>query len=164
MVRFKQELNERVQIVVDYIICWIMMVDMQVCFLDVMKFLIIDVMFLVLCEVYVFDDQKEVVYVGENFVLVDDCVILELCIFVKFFDILDIQLNEVVLDLGVGLGYLIVVLVYIVDFVVGVEVYFELVIDVQVILLEQGVDNVVIMEGLLNEGVEKFGFYDVVIL
>jgi protein-L-isoaspartate(D-aspartate) O-methyltransferase len=141
-----------------------MMVDTQVRPSDVTKFPIIDAMLSVPREAYVPDDQKEAAYVGENLALAGDRVILEPRTFAKLLDILDIQPNEVVLDLGAGLGYSTAVLAHIADFVVGVEAHSELATDAQATLSEQGVDNAAIMEGPLNEGAEKSGPYDVVIL
>jgi protein-L-isoaspartate(D-aspartate) O-methyltransferase len=141
-----------------------MMVDTQVRPSDVTKFPIIDAMLSVPREAYVPDDQKEAAYVGENLALAGDRVILEPRTFAKLLDILDIQPNEVVLDLGAGLGYSTAVLAHIADFVVGVEAHSELATDAQATLSAQGVDNAAIMEGPLNEGAEKSGPYDVVIL
>ena len=140
------------------------MVDTQVRPSDVTKFPIIDAMLAVPREDFVPEDEKEAAYIGENLKLTEDRVILEPRTFAKLLDILNIQPNEVVLDLGAGLGYSTAILAHIAEFVVGVESYTNLASDAQSNLSGKGVDNAAILEAPLTEGAEKSGPYDVVIL
>ena len=82
-----------------------MMVDTQVRPSDVTKFPIIDAMLQVPREVYVPRDKQEAAYIGENVEIAPGRVVLEPRTLAKMLDALDIQPDEMVLDLGCGLGY-----------------------------------------------------------
>ncbi|WP_368187207.1 protein-L-isoaspartate O-methyltransferase [Aestuariibius sp. HNIBRBA575] len=141
-----------------------MMVDTQVRPSDVTKFPIIDAMLSVPRELYVPSDKREAAYIGENVDLGDGRVVLEPRTLAKMLDGLDVQPDEVVLDLGCGLGYSTALLASLSEFVVGVESDSERAEEGQQILSEQGVDNAAIVEGVLAEGAAKSGPYDVIVL
>ncbi|TMV77427.1 methyltransferase domain-containing protein, partial [Thioclava sp. BHET1] len=79
----------------------------------------------------------------------------------KMLDILDIQRDELVLDLGVGLGYSSAIISHLAEAVVAVEVDEALAAEAQAALSAQGVDNVAVVCGPLGEGAPKHGPYDV---
>ncbi|RYG90934.1 protein-L-isoaspartate O-methyltransferase [Loktanella sp. IMCC34160] len=141
-----------------------MMVDTQVRPSDVTKFPIIDAMLSVPRELYVPADKREAAYVGENLSLGGNRVVLEPRTFAKMLDALDIQPDEVVLDLGCGLGYSTAVLARIAEFVVAVEEDETRADEAQTALSENGVDNAAVTTGPLTEGAAKSGPYDVIIV
>lgn len=140
------------------------MVDTQVRPSDVTKFPIIDAMLSIAREEYVPDGKREAAYVGENIALDENRVILEPRTLAKMLDALDIQPDELVLDLGCGLGYSAAVLASLSDFVIAVEEDERRANEAQEILSEQGVDNVAVVAGPLAEGNEKNGPYDVIMV
>ncbi len=148
---------------VDYSNRRTMMVDTQVRPSDVTKFPIIDAMLSVPREVYVPDQLREAAYMGEHVVLSADRVVLEPRTFAKMLEVLDVQPDHTVLDLGCGLGYSTAVLARLADFVAGVEDDEDLANEAQSILSENGVDNAAVMAGDLTEGAAKSGPYDVII-
>lgn len=140
------------------------MVDTQVRPSDVTKFPIIDAMLSIAREEYVPDGKREAAYVGENIALDENRVILEPRTLAKMLDALDIQPDELVLDLGCGLGYSAAVLASLSDFVIAVEEDERRANEAQEILSAQGVDNVAVVAGPLAEGNEKNGPYDVIMV
>lgn len=139
------------------------MVDTQVRPSDVTKFPIIDAMLSVPRELYVPSNMREAAYVGQNTDLGGGRVILDPRTFAKLLESADVQPDEVVLDLGCGLGYSTAVLAHLADFVVAVEADADQADEAQATLSEQGLDNAAVMTGALAEGAAKSGPYDVVI-
>lgn len=141
-----------------------MMVDTQVRPSDVTKFPIIDAMLSVPREEFVPDAKREAAYMGENVDLGDGRVVLEPRTLAKMLDALDIQPDEMVLDLGCGLGYSAAVLARLADFVVAVESNEAMAAEAQTGLSEFGADNVAVIAGEPAEGNAKNGPYDVIIV
>ncbi|UWP93001.1 protein-L-isoaspartate O-methyltransferase [Aliiroseovarius crassostreae] len=141
-----------------------MMVDTQVRPSDVTKFPIIDAMLSVPREDFVPDAKREAAYMGENIDLGGGRVVLEPRTLAKMLDALDIQSDELVLDLGCGLGYSAAVLARLADFVVAVESDESMASDAQSNLSEFGADNVAVIQGEPSEGNAKNGPYDVIIV
>lgn len=141
-----------------------MMVDTQIRPSDVTKFPIIDAMLSVPREAYVPAGREEAAYVGENFELGGGRVMLEPRTLAKTLDALEITGDELVLDLGCGLGYSAAVIAHMAEAVVAVEEDEGLARDAEATLAEQGVDNVAVLAGALAEGAAKHGPYDVVVL
>ncbi len=142
----------------------VMMVDTQVRPSDVTKFPIIDAMLTVPRETFVPDDKREAAYVGENLALAPGRVVLEARTLAKLLDALDVQPDELVLDVGCGLGYSAAVIARLAETVVAVEEDERLAADAQRILSEEGVDNAVVVTGSLAEGSAKCAPYDVITL
>lgn len=140
----------------------VMMVDTQVRPSDVTKFPIIDAMLSVPREVYVPDDRREAAYVGENLAIGAGRVMLEARTLAKLLDALDIQPDELVLDLGCGLGYSAAVIAHLADTVVAVEQDEAMAADAQRLLSEEGVDNALVIAGPLVTGAPKHAPYDVI--
>ncbi|OZA00321.1 MAG: protein-L-isoaspartate O-methyltransferase [Rhodobacterales bacterium 17-64-5] len=140
------------------------MVDTQVRPSDVTKFPIIDAMLTVPREVYVPDDRREAAYVGENLNLRAGRVMLEARTLAKLLDALDIQPDEMVLDVGSGLGYSAAVIARLADTVIAVEEDESLASDAGRLLSEEGVDNALVVAGPLAQGSAKHAPYDVIIL
>ena len=140
------------------------MVDTQVRPNDVTKFPIIAAMLDVRREVFVPSARREAAYVGGNLDLGAGRVMLEPRTQAKMLDALDIQPDELVLDLGCGLGYSAAVLAHLAEAVVAVEEVESLSSEAQSILSGQGVDNVAVIEGPLAQGSAKHGPYDVIVI
>ncbi|AZL60723.1 protein-L-isoaspartate O-methyltransferase [Tabrizicola piscis] len=139
----------------------VMMVDTQVRPSDVTKFPIIDAMLSVPRELYVPSDRREAAYVGENLDIGPGRVVLEARTLAKLLDALDIQPDELVLDLGCGLGYSAAVIARLADTVVAVEEDATQAADAQRLLSEEGVDNALVIAGPLVNGAAKHAPYDV---
>jgi len=141
-----------------------MMVDTQVRPADVTKFPIIDAMLAVAREAFVPRHLREAAYVGENIDLGGGRVVLEPRTLAKMLDALDIRANELVLDLGCGLGYSSAVAARMAEAVVAVEENADLAEEARSILSERGADNVIVHEGPLAEGAAEHGPYDVIMI
>lgn len=141
-----------------------MMVDTQIRPSDVTKFPIIEAMLNVPREEFVPADKTEAAYVGENVGLGGGRVVLEPRSLAKMLDALDIQGDELVLDLGCGLGYSAAVIARMAEAVVAVEEDQTLAEEAQAALARVGADNVVLHTGALAEGAAEHGPYDVIML
>lgn len=141
-----------------------MMVDTQVRPSDVTKFPIIDALLNVPREAFVPANRRETAYVGENIDLGAGRVVLEPRTLAKMLDALSLQSDEIVLDIGCGLGYSSAVMARMVEAVVAVEEDAQMAADAQSALSEFGADNAVVIEAPLAEGAAKHGPYDVIIL
>jgi len=141
-----------------------MMVDTQIRPSDVTKFPIIEAMLSVPREEFVPADKIDSAYVEENVDLGGSRVVLEPRTLAKMLDALDIQADELVLDLGCGLGYSSAVMARMAEAVVAVEDDEARADEAQAALSRAGADNVAVHVGALAEGAAKHGPYDVVVL
>ena len=140
------------------------MVDTQIRPSDVTKFPIIEAFLSVPREKFVPDGKREAAYIGENFKIGQSRVILEPRTLAKLLDALDICNDELVLDIGPGLGYSSAVISPMAEVVIAVEDDSSMAIEAEEILTEVGADNVVIQIGKLEDGAPEHGPYDVIIL
>ena len=140
------------------------MVDTQIRPSDVTKFPIIEAFLSVPREKFVPDGKREAAYIGENFKIGQSRVILEPRTLAKLLDALDIHNDELVLDIGPGLGYSSAVISPMAEVVIAVEDDSSMAIEAEEILTEVGADNVVIQIGKLEDGAPEHGPYDVIIL
>ena len=140
------------------------MVDTQVRPSDVTKFPIIDALLNVPREKFVPDGKREAAYIGENLGIGPSRVILEPRTLAKLLDILDIQNNELVLDIGSGLGYSSAVISRMAELVIAVEQDKGFATEAEETLSEVGADNVVVQVNKLEDGAPQHGPYDVIIL
>ena len=148
----------------DYANRRMIMVDTQVRPSDVTKFPIIDAMLEIPREDFVPDRLREAAYVGENLSLPGGRTMLEPRTLAKMLDALNIQPDQVVLDLGCGLGYSTALAARLADFVVGVEDDADRAEEAQSNLSEYGIDNAAVMLGPLAEGAAKSAPYDVIVM
>ncbi|MBT8457176.1 MAG: protein-L-isoaspartate O-methyltransferase [Rhodobacteraceae bacterium] len=148
----------------DYAARRIMMVDTQVRPSDVTKFPIIEAMLTVPREAFVPSGRREAAYVGENLALGGGRVMLEPRTLAKMLDALDIQPDELVLDIGPGLGYSSAVIARLAEAVVAVEEDEDLASEAETALSEAGADNVALVQGALANGAAKHGPYDVIVV
>ncbi|SEP19174.1 protein-L-isoaspartate(D-aspartate) O-methyltransferase [Salinihabitans flavidus] len=138
------------------------MVDTQVRTADVTKFPIIEAMLSVPREAFVPRAKREMAYVGENLPFDTDRVLLDPRTFAKMLDALNIQSDDLVLDIGSGLGYSAAVIARMAEAVVAVEDDEDRVSEAQSILAEHDADNVIMHFGPLQEGAAEHGPYDVI--
>ena len=140
------------------------MVDTQIRPSDVTKFPIIDSFLSVPREKFVPDGKREAAYIGENLQIGQSRVILDPRTLAKLLEALDVQKDELVLDIGTGLGYSSAVISLIAEVVIAVEDDSSLASEAEEILSEIGADNVVVQVSKLKYGAPEHGPYDVVIL
>lgn len=148
----------------DYTALRTTMVDTQVRPSDVTKFPVIEAMLTVPREAFVPRDQRDAAYIGEHVSLGDGRVVLDPRVLAKMLDVADIRRDELVLDIGSGLGYSAAVIARMAEAVVAVEDDADRVAEAQSTLAEQGVDNVIMHEGALTEGAADHGPYDAILL
>lgn len=138
------------------------MVDTQVRPSDVTKFPIIDAMLTVPREAFVPLDKREAAYVGENLEIGGGRVVLDPRTLAKMLDALDIQPDELVLDLGCGLGYSTAVMARLADAVIGLEEDEGLAAEAQRNLSAEGMDNAAVVVGPLAGGDARHAPFDVI--
>ncbi len=141
-----------------------LMVDTQVRPSDVTEFPIIDAMLSVPREAFVPRDRAEVAYAGDHVPLGDGRVVLDPRTFSKMLETLDLGRDDLVLDVGMGLGYSSAVIARIAEAVVGLEDDSERAEEAQTILSEHDADNVVVQTGALHVGAPENGPYDAIIV
>lgn len=139
-----------------------MMVDTQIRPSDVTKYPIIDAMLKVAREEFVPGALRDTAYADDNLDLGGGRVILEPRTLAKMLEVLDIQGDELVLDIGSAYGYSAAVMARMAEAVVAVEDDAERAEEAQNILPEQGADNVIVHQGPLTEGAPEHGPYDVI--
>ena len=132
------------------------MVDTQIRPADVTKFPIIDAMLQVRREAFVPDHLRETAYADAILDLGHGRMILEPRTFAKMLDAVDIQGNELVLDLGCGLGYSSAVIGKLSEAVVAI-------VENEVMAAE-GCLNVAVVQGILTEGAAQHAPFDVIVV
>ena len=148
----------------DYTALRTTMVDTQVRPSDVTKYTVIEAMLSVPREVFVPNESRDAAYIGEHITLDRARVILDPRTLAKMLDGLDIQKDELVLDVGSGLGYSAAVIARMAEAVIAVEDDEARAAEAQNLLAEQGVDNAVVHTGALTEGAAEHGPYDVIVV
>jgi protein-L-isoaspartate(D-aspartate) O-methyltransferase len=141
-----------------------MMVDTQIRPSDVTKFPIIDAMLTVPRELFVPNGRREAAYVGENLDLGDGRVLLEPRTLAKMLDALNVEPDDLVLDVGCGLGYSSAVLARMAEAVVALEEDEHMASEAEGALAEVGADNAAVVTGALAAGAPQHGPYDAIIL
>lgn len=141
-----------------------MMVDTQIRPSDVTKFPVIAAMLDVPRERFVPADRRQAAYAGENLPVATGRVLIEPRTLAKMLDALDIQPTDLVLDIGVGLGYSAAVMAKMADAVIAVEENDTLASEAETALAEVGADNAIVVNAPLTQGAAKHGPYEVIIL
>ncbi len=148
----------------DYAARRTMMVDTQVRPSDVTKFPIIAAMLASPKEAFVPDAKREVAYVGESIDLGSGRVVLEPRTMAKMLEAADIQADDLVLDIGCGLGYSSAIIAQLSEAVVALEEDAEMAKEAERLLGENNVDNAFVFQGPLTGGAAKHGPYDVIVI
>jgi len=140
------------------------MVDTQVRPSDVTKYTIIDAMLSVPREAFVPDNKRTQAYVGEHVEIGAGRVVLDPRVLAKMLDALDLKDDELVLDLGCGLGYGAALLSRMAEAVIGVEEDAGLATEAQARLADKGADNVVVETSTISKGAAAHGPYDAILI
>lgn len=140
------------------------MVDTQVRPSDVTRFSIIEAMLNVPRESFVPPSQREAAYAGENIHLGGGRVVLEPRTIAKMLEAANIQPNELVLDVGAGLGYSSALMARLAEAVVALEEDEDMAREAESVLSDIGADNVAVVTGTLAGGAAKHGPYDVIVI
>ncbi|MBO9406823.1 protein-L-isoaspartate O-methyltransferase [Shimia sp. R9_1] len=140
------------------------MVDTQVRPSDVTKYTVIEALLEVPREAFVPTGQRAAAYADTCVTLDWGRVVLDARTFAKMLDALDIQNEELVLDIGTGLGYSSAVIARMAEAVIAVEDDETRASEAQTTLSEQGADNAIVHTGALAEGAAEHGPYDVILL
>ncbi len=148
----------------DYTALRTTMVDTQVRPSDVTKYPVIEALLAVPREVFVPRDSRHAAYVGEHIPLDKSRVVMDPRVLAKMLDGLDIQPDELVLDIGSGLGYSAAVIARLAEAVIAVEDDEARAEEAQGLLVEQGVDNAVVHCAALTEGAPEHGPYDAILM
>jgi len=140
------------------------MVDTQIRPADVTKFPIIEAMLQVRREVFVPDNLNETAYADAILDLGHGRVILEPRTFAKMLDAVDIQGNELVLDIGCGLGYSSAVIGKFSEAVVSIEENEAMAAEAEANLAAEGCLNVAVVQGSLAQGAAQHAPFDVIVV
>ena len=140
------------------------MVDTQIRPADVTKFPIIDAMLQVRREFFVPDHLNETAYADAILDLGHGRVILEPRTFAKMLDAVDIQGNELVLDIGCGLGYSSAVIGKFSEAVVSIEENEAMAAEAEANLAAEGCLNVAVVQGSLAQGAAQHAPFDVIVV
>ncbi|WP_347823686.1 protein-L-isoaspartate O-methyltransferase [uncultured Planktomarina sp.] len=140
------------------------MVDTQIRPADVTKFPIIEAMLQVRREVFVPDHLNETAYADAILDLGHGRVILEPRTFAKMLDAVDIQGNELVLDIGCGLGYSSAVIGKFSEAVVSIEENEAMAAEAEANLAAEGCLNVAVVQGSLAQGAAQHAPFDVIVV
>jgi len=138
------------------------MVDCQVRPSDVTKYPIIAALLDVPREAFVPADKRDVAYAGEHIMLENGRVVMDPRVLSKMLDFLDISPDELVLDLGAGLGYSTAVIAKMAEAVVAVEEDADMAAEAEASFADHSVDNAAMVTGPIAEGAPKHGPYDVI--
>ena len=139
------------------------MVDSQIRPSDVTKFPIIKAMLEIPREDFVPENKRETAYIGAHLELGYDRFLLDPRILAKMLDSLNIRKNELVLDVGAGLGYSCAIIAAMAEVVIALEEVEEFSQKSEENLSNYSVDNVVNVNGPLIHGFAKYGPYDAII-
>jgi protein-L-isoaspartate(D-aspartate) O-methyltransferase len=140
------------------------MVDCQVRPSDVTRYPIILAMLDVPREAYVPAALRPVAYLGEHVPLGDRRVVLDPRVFAKMLDAIDIGPTDLVLDVGVGLGYSAAVIARMAEAVIALEEDAAMAAEAEATLAAHGVDNAVVETRPLGAGVPEHGPYDAIVV
>ena len=140
------------------------MVDTQVRPSDVTKFPIIDAMLSVPREDFVPADKRDAAYADAHVDLGAGRVVMDPRTLAKMLEAVDIQPDELVLDVGAGLGYSSALAGRLGEAVIALEDDEDRVAAASGLLAEAGIDNAAAVHGTLAEGAAKHGPYDVILV
>ncbi|WP_185802986.1 protein-L-isoaspartate O-methyltransferase family protein [Pontivivens nitratireducens] len=140
------------------------MVDCQIRPSEVTRYPIIQAMLTVPREQYLPSEAQAIAYMGEHVDIGGGRVCLDPRVLAKLIDALAIQPDDLVLDIGCGLGYSTAIIANIAEAVVALEEDEALAEEAAATLSAQGVDNAVVEKGPLVGGAPSHGPYDVIII
>jgi protein-L-isoaspartate(D-aspartate) O-methyltransferase len=148
----------------DYATLRTTMVDTQIRPSDVTRFPVIDAFLKVPRELFVPQGRRFAAYAGENIEIAPGRVVLDPRTLAKMLELLDVEPDDLVLDVGTGLGYSAAILSRLAEAVVAVEEDEDLAREAETALAEAEALNVAVVTGPLTEGAPAHGPYDAIIL
>ena len=148
----------------DYTTLRTTMVDTQIRPADITKFPIIEAMLKVRREMFVPDQMRQTAYTDSIVYLGGDRIVLDPRSFGKMLDAVNIQGDELVLDIGSGLGYSAAVIGKVCEAVVALEEDDDMASNSETILATEGCLNVAVLQGTLSEGAAKHAPFDVIVI
>ena len=128
------------------------MVDCQIRTADVTNYSILKAFSRVAREKFVPDDASSIAYCETNIHLGEDRYLLEPRIFAKMLELLKVNSNDLILDIGCGFGYSSAIISEMAELVISLEEKFFFK-SAQKLLLEASADNTIVYEGKLSEGI-----------
>ena len=140
------------------------MVDTQIRPSDVTSYPIIAAMLAVPRELFVPDALREAAYADECLDLGNGRELLAPRTFARMLEALSVGPEDLVLDVGCGLGYSTAVIARMAQAVVGVEEDAAMAAEAEPLLAEIGADNAIIHAGPLAAGAAGHGPYDAIII
>ena len=140
------------------------MVDTQIRPSDVPRFPVIDAFLRIPREAFVPDGRQEAAYVEENLPIAPGRVMLEPRTLAKLVDALALGPEDLVLDVGSGLGYSAAILSRLAGTVVALESDDEMAREAEAALTRHGLDNAALVTGPLAEGAARHGPYDAILI
>ncbi len=140
------------------------MVDTQVRPSDVTSFQVLDAMLSVPRELFVPTERRDAAYAGTHVGLGPGRVVLAPRTLAKLLQVAEIQPDELVLDVGAGLGYSSALAASMAEAVIALEEDADLAREAERALSEASADNVAVINGNLVDGASKHGPYDVVLV
>lgn len=141
-----------------------MMVDTQIRPSDVTRFPVIDAFLRIPREAFVPEGRQEAAYVEENLPLGQGRVMLEPRTLAKLVDALALGPEDLVLDVGSGLGYSAAILSRLAGTVVALEEDEDMAREAEAALSQRGLDNAAVVTGPLSGGAPKHGPYDAILI
>lgn len=129
------------------------MVDCQIRTADVTNYSILKAFSKVAREKFVPDGTSSIAYGETNIHLGKDRYLLEPRIFAKMLELLKVNSNDLILDIGCGFGYSSAIISEMAELVISLEddFFFK---TAQQKLLEASADNTIVYEGKLSEGIK----------
>ena len=140
------------------------MVDCQIRPSDVTLYPVIEAMLSIPREDFVPAELREVAYIGDHLPLASRRVVLDPRVMGKMLDALAIQPNELVLDVGAGLGLSAALVAHLAEAVIALEEGETMAKEAEALLASHDVDNAIVEIGTLSEGAPKHGPYDAIII
>jgi protein-L-isoaspartate(D-aspartate) O-methyltransferase len=140
------------------------MVDRQVRPSDVTRYPIIEALLRVPREDFVPQALRPVAYLGEHVPLGPGRVLLDPRVFAQMLDALDLGPDDLVLDVGCGLGYSTVVIARLAEAVIALEEDPAMAGEAEAQLTAHGADNAVVEQGPLAAGIARHGPFDAIII
>lgn len=140
------------------------MVDCQVRPSDVTRYPIISAMLAVPREHFVPPALRQVAYAGDHLDIAPGRVLLDARTFAKLIDSMDVGSDDLVLNIGAGLGYGAAVLGHLAAAVIALEDDPDRAEEAAANLAQADVMNVVVEQGPLNEGAPTHGPYDAIVI
>jgi protein-L-isoaspartate(D-aspartate) O-methyltransferase len=140
------------------------MVDRQVRPSDVTRYPIIEALLRVPREDFVPPALRPVAYLGEHVPLGANRVLLDPRVFAKMLDALDLGPDDLVLDVGCGLGYSTAVIARLAEAVIALEEDAAMAAEAEAQLTAHGADNAVVEQGPLAAGIARHGPFDAIII